>query len=177
MVSDNEIPKEVLIVIKMTDLIELECPFVGCDLGVAGSKYKTPELDQDKALRMMKLHAKSHAQGPGGEQRRQEPGDGCFTKPEKTRRPTLQKGISEDRYLTFERQWARYKKSTGMQDEAMIRNTGVTNNARNLVINALRSRRKLAVRRYRRGYLRTGTSPLRDSGPGTRRALACRTRP
>ena len=120
-VSVEEILEEVLIVIRMTDLIEIECPIVGCDLGVAGAKYKTPKLDHDRALRMMKLHAKSHDQGHGGDQQRQEPGNGCFTKPEKTRRPSLQKGISEDKYLTFERQWARYKKSTGMQDEAMIR--------------------------------------------------------
>ena len=37
------------------------------------------------------------------------------------RRPFLQKGISEDRFLTFERQGTRYKNSTGMQEEEMIR--------------------------------------------------------
>ena len=105
----------------MTDLIEFECPFGDCDFGAAGTKYKTPKTDHDKAMRMLELHAKSHDQVRGAEQRRQEPGEGCFTKPEKTRRPSLQKGISEDKYLTFQRQWARYKKSTGMQDEAMIR--------------------------------------------------------
>ena len=105
----------------MTDLIELECPFGGCDLGAAGTKYMTPKMDHDKAMRMLELHAKSHDQVCGAEQRRQEPGERCFTKPERTSRPSLQKGISEDRYLTFQRQWARYKKSTGMQDEAMIR--------------------------------------------------------
>ena len=77
-VSDEEIPEEVLIVIKMTDLIELECPFVGCDLGVAGAKYKTPKLSHDMALQMIEMHAKSHDQGRGGDQQRQEPGNECF---------------------------------------------------------------------------------------------------
>ena len=103
------------------DLIELECPVVGCNHGMAGEKYKTPKLEYEKAIDILKMHVASHDQSQGGEQRRQEPGDGHFTKPEKTRRPSLQKGISEDRFLTFQRQWARYKKSTGMQDESMIR--------------------------------------------------------
>ena len=102
--------------------VTLECTAPNCDLGQTGGRYKTPMLEAVYAMEMLRSHLQqNHAQGLGGEQRRQEPGDGCFTKPEKTRRPTLQKGISEDRYLTFERQWARYKKSTGMQDEAMIR--------------------------------------------------------
>ena len=110
-----------MIAVSMTDLVELECPVVGCIHGVAGEKYKTPKLEYEKAIDILKMHVASHGQGQVGNQRRQEPGDGCFTKPEKTRRPSLQKGISEDRFLTFERQWARYKKSTGMQDESMIR--------------------------------------------------------
>ena len=102
--------------------VTLECTAPNCDLGQSGKRYKTPMLEAVYAMEMLRSHLQqNHAQGRGGEQGRQEPGDGCFTKPEKTRRPTLQKGISEDRYLTFERQWARYKKSTGMQDEAMIR--------------------------------------------------------
>ena len=133
LLSDKKSPKEVTN-FSMTDAIELECPIGGCNHGVAGAKYKTPKLGHDMALQMMEMHAKSHDLGRGGDQRRQEPGNECFTKPEKTRRPTLQKGISEDRFLTFERQWARYKKSTGMQDESMIRGVGVTSNARNLVM-------------------------------------------
>ena len=119
-VSNKKIPKE-LVIFSMTDAIELECPVGGCNHGVAGAKYKTPKLDQGMALQIMEIHVKSHDQGRGGDQRRQEPGNECFTKPEKTRRPSLQKGISEDKFLTFERQWARYKRSTGMQEESMIR--------------------------------------------------------
>ena len=110
-----------MLINNMTDMIELECPVGGCDLGAAGATYKTPKMDLDRAMRMLELHAKSHDPVRGADQVRQEPVDGCFTKPEKTRRPSLQKGISEDRFLTFQRQWARYKKSTGMQDESMIR--------------------------------------------------------
>ena len=104
------------------EAVTLECTAPNCDLGQSGARYKTPMLTEMNAMTMLESHIQlNHGQGQVDNQRRQEPGDGCFTKPEKTRRPSLQKGISEDRYLTFERQWARYKKSTGMQDEAMIR--------------------------------------------------------
>ena len=83
-VSDNKIPKEV-IMFSMMDAIELECPVGDGNLGVAWAKYKTPKLGHDMALQMMEMHAKSHDQGRGGDQQRQEPGNECFTKPEKTR--------------------------------------------------------------------------------------------
>ena len=99
--------------------VTLECTASNCDLGQSGERYKTPKLEVVYAMEMLRFHLQqNHDQGQVGNQRRQDPGDGCFTKPEKTRRPSLQKGISEDRFLTFERQWARYKKSTGMQDES-----------------------------------------------------------
>ena len=100
------------IVIAMVDSVQLECPIGGCTLGDNGSKYKTPNLAPEMAMRMLEIHAKSHDQGHEGGQRHHEPGDGCHTKPEKTRRPSLQKGISEDRFLTFQRMWARYKTIT-----------------------------------------------------------------
>ena len=105
----------------MVDSVELECPVGGCTFGDSGSKYKTQKLDPEMAMNMLEIHAKSHDQGQGGGQRHHEPGDGCHTKPEKTRRPSLQKGISEDRFLTFKRMWARYKTSTVMKEVSMIR--------------------------------------------------------
>ena len=102
--------------------VTLECTAPNCVLGQSGERYKTPKLEVVFAMEMLRSHMQlNHDQGQVGNQRRQDPGDGCFTKPEKNRRPSLQKGISEDRFLTFERQWARYKKSTGMQDESMVR--------------------------------------------------------
>ena len=102
--------------------VTLECTAPDCNLGQSGARYTTPMLTEVNAMKMLESHLQlNHGQGQVDNQRRQEAGEGCFTKPEKTRRPSLQKGISEDRYLTFERQWARYKKSTGMQDESMIR--------------------------------------------------------
>ena len=50
------------------DLIELECPVVGCNHGIAGAKYKTPKLDYEKAIDILKMHVASHDQGHGGEQ-------------------------------------------------------------------------------------------------------------
>ena len=103
--------------------VTLECTAPTCDLGQSGGRYKTPMLEVMYAMEMLRSHLQqNHDQGQVGNQRRQEPVDGGhYTKPEKTRRPSLHKGISEDKFLTFERQWARYKKSTGMQDESMIR--------------------------------------------------------
>ena len=109
------------IVTAMVDSVQLECPIGGCTLGDNGSKYKTPKLGPEMAMRMLEIHAKSHDQGQEGGQRHHEPGDGCHTKPEKTRRPSLQKGISEDRFLTFQRMWARCKTSTGMKEMSMLR--------------------------------------------------------
>ena len=62
----------------MMDAIELECPVGDGNLGVAWAKYKTPKLRHDMALQMMEMHAKSHDQGRGGDQQRQEPGNECF---------------------------------------------------------------------------------------------------
>ena len=84
--------------------VTLECTAPNCDLGQSGGRYKTPMLEVAYAMEMLRSHLQqNHDQEHGGDQQRQEPGDKCFTKPEKTRRPSLQKGISEDKYLTFER--------------------------------------------------------------------------
>ena len=43
------------------------------------------------------------------------------SKTEKVPRPTLARGISEDKYIHFHRLWLRYKRSTQMDNEEMIR--------------------------------------------------------
>ena len=47
------------------DLIELECPAVGCNHGVAGAKYRTPKLEYEKAFDILKMHVASHDQRHG----------------------------------------------------------------------------------------------------------------
>ena len=55
--------KEILDVINMA-LVALECPVAGCDLGVNGAKYKTPELEAELTMEMLRLHGQSHLQIP-----------------------------------------------------------------------------------------------------------------
>ena len=45
--------------------IELECPVVGCDLGEAGGKYKTPPLPSEQALQLLTMHNQNHVQAQG----------------------------------------------------------------------------------------------------------------
>ena len=52
--------KEILDVINMA-LVALECPVAGCDLG---AKYKTPELEAELTMEMLRLHGQSHLQIP-----------------------------------------------------------------------------------------------------------------
>ena len=49
----------------MADPIELECPVVGCDLGEAGGKYKTPPLPSGEAIQLLTIHNQNHAQAQG----------------------------------------------------------------------------------------------------------------
>ena len=55
--------KDIPDVIAMAPLV-LECPKAGCDLGDSGAKYKTPELEEENAMRMLDHHVQqNHVQG------------------------------------------------------------------------------------------------------------------
>ena len=102
--------------------IQLECAVVDCQFGDAGAKYKTPALEAEIALQLLNIHRQdTHRLGQGGQQQQEQPGDASRSKVEKVPRPSLQKGQSEDKYLHFKRQWVRYKRSTGLVSEVMIR--------------------------------------------------------
>ena len=46
--------------------VELECPIAECKLGVSGAKYKTPEMGEDNAMKMLEIHVQgNHRQGQG----------------------------------------------------------------------------------------------------------------
>ena len=48
--------------IAMAPLV-LECPIAECKLGVSGAKYKTLELGEDNAMKMLEIHVQgNHAQ-------------------------------------------------------------------------------------------------------------------
>ena len=95
---------------------------VGCVHGDEENRYKTALLEPDLAFRMLTMH-RQDAHGHGEEE---QVGGGAAdpatrSKVEKVKRPVLKKGISEDKYLHFHRQWQRYKRSSGMKDLVVIR--------------------------------------------------------
>ena len=104
------------------DEMELQCPVVGCTLGADGGRFKTERLDQAGALRLLDLHVQyNHPQPQGNQQPPRQQNAGGRSKTEKVPRPTLAREISEDKYIHFHRLWLRYKRSTQMGNEEMIR--------------------------------------------------------
>ena len=92
---------------------------VDCDHGNDGNRYKTALLEPDLAFRMLAMHrqdAHDEEQVGGGTADL-----ATRSKVEKVKRPILKKGISEDKYLHFSRQWQRYKRSSGMKDLEVVR--------------------------------------------------------
>ena len=88
----------------------MQCEVEGCD-------FETPLMVPALAMQRLALHdrqAHSVAQVDPPQQRQE-------TKPDKVRRPELKKGISEDKYLHYYRQWVRYKQATGLTGEEAIR--------------------------------------------------------
>ena len=85
-------------------MVVLDCTAVECTLGDGGDRYQTLDMEMEYAMRMLELHVKNHetVQQQPAQQR---------VKPETVPRPKLSKGISEDKYVHFDRQWARYKRS------------------------------------------------------------------
>ena len=105
--------------------IELECHVVGCELGEAGGKYKTPPLPSEQALQLLTMHNQNHVQaqgaavGQGGAvgQQHSTAGAAVGCKAEKVPRPVLKKGQSEDKFLHFSRQWVRYKRASNLGND------------------------------------------------------------
>ena len=101
-------------------LIELECPVVGCELGEAGGKYKTPPLPSGQALQLLTMHNQNHTQAQGVAVG-QGTGGATGCKAEKVPRPVLKKGQSEDKFLHFSRQWTRYKRASNLGTDQQIK--------------------------------------------------------
>ena len=97
--------------------IELQCTVLDCKAGHGGKKFKTPAMAPALAMQMLAMHLESvHQQGGGGRG-----AVAAAVKPEKLPRPNVKKGVGEDKFLIFKDLWSRYKRSTGLLDEAMIR--------------------------------------------------------
>ena len=93
---------------------EMQCEVVGC-------MFKTPPMELAIAMQRLELHDKQVHGAPQVVSQQQSQGDQPKAKPDKVRRPELKKGISEDKFLHYQRQWVRYKRATGLADEETIR--------------------------------------------------------
>ena len=72
-----------------------------CSLGKDSGKYVTSPLESQEAMQMLNLHLQFNHSQQGGDH--QDPrGGGARTKVEKVPRPTLGKGLSEDKFVHFE---------------------------------------------------------------------------
>ena len=93
---------------------EMQCEVVGCE-------FKTPSMELAMAMQRLELHYKMVHVAAQVVSQQQPQGDQPKAKPDKVRRPELKKGISEDKFLHYQRQWVRYKRATGLADEETIR--------------------------------------------------------
>ena len=91
-----------------------------CSLGKDSGKYVTSPLESQEAMQMLNLHLQFNHSQQGGDH--QDPrGGGARTKVEKVPRPTLGKGLSEDKFVHFERLWKRYRRASSLTDEQQVR--------------------------------------------------------
>ena len=93
---------------------EMQCEVVECH-------FKTPPMELAMAMQRLALHDKQVHSGAQVVLQQQPQGHQVKAKPDKVRRPELKKGISEDKYLHYHRQWVRYKRATGLVGEEAIR--------------------------------------------------------
>ena len=102
LVGDSVLQRLLLEIFVAMAPIQMECTVVDCNLGAAGARYKTPALEEQVAIQMLNNHREdTHARGQGGRQEPERLGGEARSKVEKVPRPSLQKGISEDKYLHF----------------------------------------------------------------------------
>ena len=101
-------------VIDMAPVV-LECPIAECKLGISGAKYKTPELGEDNAMKMLEIHVQgNHAQG------QVVPAAPSKNMRERQKKPTADMEMTEARWRDFENQWARYKRASGVSGQDVV---------------------------------------------------------
>ena len=93
---------------------EMQCEVEGCS-------FRTQPLKPEIAMQRLTLHDRQVHGGAPVITHQQIQESQAKVKPDKVRRPKLKKGISEDKYLHYHRQWVRYKRATGLVDEDAIR--------------------------------------------------------
>ena len=93
---------------------EMQCEVVGCE-------FVTSPMEPTMAMQRLALHDKQAHSVAQVIPQQQPQFDLVKAKPDKVRRPELKKGISEDKFLHYQRQWVRYKRATGLVDGETIR--------------------------------------------------------
>ena len=83
--------------------MKLSCPVPGCALGADGDRYETEPLAEERAMQMLNLHLQYNHRDENEVQQHPTVNGGVGSKVEKVPRPTLSKGLSEDKFVHFER--------------------------------------------------------------------------
>ena len=111
--ADRKCIQEILLVTGMAT-VKLSCPVPGCALGTDGGKYETEPLAEERVMQMLNLHLQYNHREEGGVQQQPTVTGGVGPKVEKVPRPTLSKGLSEDKFVHFERLWKRHRRSVNL---------------------------------------------------------------
>ena len=101
--------------------VKLECPARSCEKGAEGGVFKTEPMEEMRAWQMLEMHIRFNHPMQEGDRQQQPVHVGAGPKVEKVPRPTLCKGLSEDKFVHFERLWRRYRRSANLKDGQQVR--------------------------------------------------------
>lgn len=99
------------------EMPELECTHQGCTGGAGGAVWKTPLLDPQYAMELLKLHREdTHNQHVVG-------GAGSANKIQlsKIPRPTVSGGCSQEDFKFFMRKWNQYVRASNETDDTKLK--------------------------------------------------------
>ena len=101
--------------------VKLECPAPSCEKGAEGGVFQTEPMEEMRAWQMLEMHIRFNHPLEEGDRQQQPVHGGAGPKVEKVPRPTLGKGLSEDKFVHFERLWRRYRRSANLKDGQQVR--------------------------------------------------------
>ena len=103
--------------ILFAEMSALQCTHQGCTEGDGGARYKTPPLEPQYALELLKLHREdAHGQqvvGAGGGANK--------VQLSKIPRPTVSGGCSQEDFKFFNRKWNQYVRSSNETDGTKLK--------------------------------------------------------
>ena len=99
--------------------VQLEYTVPACGHGDGGTKWKTPALSEDNALKLLDRHeADAHGQRDGGAAAG---GAGGRSRLAKIPRPSVSGGCSKEEFNIFTSKWERYVRSSPEVDTTKLR--------------------------------------------------------